>query len=153
MLMEIHDCLNTLLKYETEQECRDLISKFINDNRCQVDFETIKFLIGKDEIIPTVEHYKLLNNKAHKIIHDIMVCDGMEVFVYIKIATSLITQATLTLQHQFKDNIKGANNFIACTRLRELSRALSIYFETGHYETLVKEVNLIRQDIKIIIDL
>ena len=34
-----------------------------------------------------------------------------------------------------------------------LSKALSIYFETGHYEILVKEVNLIRQDIKIIIDL
>lgn len=152
MLIEVHDCLDILLKYETEKECRDLISEFIN-NKCKISSDIIRFLLSKGEIIPTVEHYKLLNNKAHKIIHDIMICDGMEVFVYIKIATSLITQATLTLQHQFKDNIKGANSFIACTRLRELSKALSIYFETGHYETLVKEVNLIKQDIKLIIDL
>lgn len=152
MLMEVHDCLDTLLKYENESDCRELISEFIN-NKCRINSDIIRFLLNKDEVIPAVEHYKLLNNKAHKIIHDIMVCDGMEVFVYIKIATSLITQATITLEHQFKNNIKGANSFITCARLRELSKALSIYFETGHYEILVKEVNLIRQDIKIIIDL
>lgn len=150
MLIELHNCLDTLLKYESE--CQELIGNYIN-NGCIADKEIIKFLISKDEYLPAVEHYKLLNNKAHKIIHDIMICDGMEVFVYIKIATSLITQATLTLQHQFKDNIKGANDFITCTRLRELSKALSIYFETGIYDNLVKEVNLIREDIKIIVDL
>ena len=152
MLIELHNCLDTLLKYENENDCRELISEFIN-NKCKINSDIIRFLLSKNEVIPAVEHYKLLNNKAHKIIHDIMVCNGMEVFVYIKIATSLITQATLTLQHQFKNNIKGANDFITCTRLRELSKALSIYFETGIYDNLVKEVNLIREDIKIIVDL
>lgn len=151
MLIEKHDCYNLLLKYENE--CTDLITEMINNNT-QINDKIIKFLIGKNENLPVVEHYNLLNQKAHKIIKEILNCDGKDVATYIKIATSLITQGTITLEHKFNNSaIKDANNFIKCTRLPELSEALSIYFNTNNFKPLVYEVNNIKKDIKLIIDL
>ena len=150
MLIERHTCYNLLLKYENE--CSTIIKEMINNNT-DVNSEIITFLLGKGESLPVVEHYSLLNKKAHKIIKEIMNCDGKDVATYIKIATSLITQGTITLEHKFKDDIKGSNEFIKCTKLPELSEALSIYFRDNNFKPLVYEVNNIKKDIKLIIDL
>ena len=64
------------------------------------------------------------------------------------ISEQLITQGTITLEHKFKDDIKGANTFIRCTRLPELSEALSLYFSYSNFYPLVEEINLIKKDIK-----
>ena len=31
MLIELHDCLDILLRYETEPECQTLLSEFVNN--------------------------------------------------------------------------------------------------------------------------
>lgn len=151
MLMYKHECLDRLFKYEKDNECKHLIKETVNSD--EPTENVIRFLINQNEDLPVVEHYSLLNKKAHKIIKEIMNCEGKDVATYIKIATSLITQGTITLEHKFKDDIKGANTFIRCTRLPELSEALSLYFSYGNFNPLVEEINLIKKDIKIIINL
>lgn len=151
MLIYKHECLDRLFKYEKDNNCQHLIKETIDND--YPSEKVIKFLVDRNEELPVVEHYSLLNKKAHKIIKEILNCDGKDVATYIKIATSLITQGTITLEHKFKDDIKGANNFIKCTRLPQLSEALSLYFSYGNFNPLVEEINLIKKDIKIIIKL
>lgn len=152
MIINRHDCINLLLKYDNEPECEQLLSNIINNN-VDINSDVLRYLLAKGEYIPVIEHYKLLNNKAHKVIKEILTCEGREVAIYIKIATSLITQGTITLEHKFKDDVKGANRFIAYTRLPELSEALYFYFKEGNFDYLVFEINNIRKDIELILNI
>ena len=96
--------------------------------------------------------YLLLNNKAHKVIKEILCCENKPVSNYIKIATSLITQATITLEHTCQDNIELQNELIESLRLKELSHGLNVYFTTGDYTELVETVLQTRKDVKSILD-
>ena len=74
------------------------------------------------------------------------------VSTYIKIASSLITQATITLEHTCQDDIDKQNELIKNLHLKELTHGLNIYFSTGNYRELVDVVLETRNDIKAILD-
>ena len=57
--------------------------------------------------------------KLHKIISELLRDDSKSACDCIKTITSLITQATITLEKQFND-IEEANEFIECVGLKEL---------------------------------
>lgn len=149
MIINRHDCIELLCNFNDADE---LLNTLMSNPTLSINSEIYKFLTNKNVTLPVAEHYKLLNNKAHKIIKEVMDCEGKDVATYIKIATSLITQATITLEHQFKDDVYNANKFIDNTMLAELSQALYIYFNKGQYEELVNTISIIKKDIKIIIE-
>ena len=151
MLINRHDCIELLMK-QNDIKAEKLLSKLMSDPNLTINKEICDYFIERDLDVPTITHYKHLNNKAHKIIKEVLECDGKDVATYIKMATSLITQATITLEHQFKDNLEGANTFIQNTLLCELSQALYIYFNYNDYTELVNTVDKIRYDIKLILD-
>ena len=151
MLINRHDCIDILIKQNSE-ESEKLLHYLINHQDININKTICKYFVNNNINIPTIEHYKLLNNKAHKVIKEVLECEGKDVATYIKIATSLITQATITLEHQFKNDIEGSNTFIKNTMLCELSQALYLYFNYNDYTELVNVINVIRTDIKMILD-
>ena len=149
MLINRHDCIELLCKFNDSD---NLLNYLILNPDITINKDIYIYLKEKNVSLPVIEHYLLLNNKAHKIIKEILNCEGKDVATYIKIATSLITQATITLEHKFKDNNVEANKFIENTMLSELSQALYVYFNKGQYTELVNVINKIKQDIKLIIN-
>jgi hypothetical protein len=114
--------------------------------------DIVNKLIEKNDKV--CNFYITLNSKAHKIIKEILTCDGKPVSTYIKIATSIITQGTIALEHEFKDehDINEQNEFIECLNLAELSYAISEYFNTGDFSYLVSAVNKNKEDVKLLLD-
>lgn len=150
MLINKHDCYSVLFEMQSQgKNVQEDISKFMK-NHDYVPPVVITYL--KEQNYPTIEFYLRLNNKAHKVIKEILTCDNKPVSNYIKIATSLITQATITLEHTCKDDIQLQNRLIEALYLKELSKALNIYFAEGDYTKLVETVNRIKQDVKLILD-
>lgn len=154
MIISRHDCINKLFELDTPENdniCLPLLSSMLNDPNLIVDSDILSFLLSNNVKLPVVDFYLLLNNKAHPIIKQLLTCDGKEVFYFIKLATSIITQATITLEHQFKDDLVGANQFILYLGLPELSEALGIYFNTGDYASLVNQLEYNKKDVEIIL--
>ena len=151
MLINRHDCIEKLIKCE-DPKADKLLDYLMKNPKEIINKEICKYFIKNKVEIPVIDHYKLLNKKAHKVIKEVLECEGKDVATYIKIATSLITQATITLEHQFKDDVDGANNFIRNTLLCELSQALYLYFNYNDYTELVSVIEDIRNDIKLILD-
>ena len=151
MLINRHDCIEVLM-HRDDHKADTLLNYLINHPEESINKDICKYFIKNNIQIPVIEHYKLLNNKAHKIIKEVLECEGKDVATYIKIATSLITQATITLEHQFKDDVDGANTFIRNTLLCELSQALYLYFNYNDYKELVNVIDKVRYDIKLILD-
>lgn len=150
MLINKHDCYNVLFEMNSKgTDVHEDISKFMK-NPDYIPPIVITHL--KEQNYPTIEFYLRLNNKAHKVIKEILTCENKPVSNYIKIATSLITQATITLEHTCKDDIQLQNQLIEALYLKELSNALNVYFSEGDYSKLVETVNRIRQDVKLILD-
>lgn len=154
MIINRHDCIKELIRLDTDdndKECSPLLNRMLEDTELDIDEEILTFLIKNNVKLPVVDFYLLLNNKAHPIIKQILTCDGKEVFNFIKLATSIITQGTITLEHQFKDDLLGANEFIHNIGLPELSESLSIYFSTGDYSYLISQLDENKRDIEIIL--
>lgn len=150
MLINRHTCYNILFDLQSNGlNVQEDISKFMKQ-RDYIPKCVIQKL--KEQHYPTVEFYLLLNNKAHKVIKEILCCENKPVSNYIKIATSLITQATITLEHTCQDNIELQNELIESLRLKELSHGLNTYFTTGDYTELVETVLQTRNDVKSILD-
>ena len=102
---------------------------------------------------PVVCFYTGLNKKAHKLIKELLTCQGKSVGTYIKIATSIITQGTIAIEHTYdKQDADGQQSFMECLGLRELSSGLAEYFRTGNYTSLVEAVHRNREDVKQILD-
>ena len=151
MLINRHDCIEKLIKCE-DPKADKLLDYLMKNPKEIINKEICQYFIKNKVEIPVIGHYKLLNKKAHKVIKEVLECEGKDVATYIKIATSLITQGTITLEHQFKDDVDGANNFIRNTLLCELSQALYLYFNYNDYTELVSVIGDIRNDIKLILD-
>ena len=149
MLINRHDCIDLLIKRKDTDE---FISYLLNHPEESINYDICQYIIENDIEVPVIDHYRFLNNKAHKVIKEVLESEGKDVATYIKIATSLITQATITLEHQFKDDVKGANDFITNTLLSELSQALYLYFNHNDYSELVNTINKVKNDIKLILD-
>lgn len=154
MIINRHDCIKELIRLDTEEndkECSPLLNRMLEDTELDIDEEILIFLIKNNVKLSVVDFYLLLNNKAHPIIKQLLTCEGKEVFHFIKLATSIITQATITLEHQFENDLFGANQFIHYLGLPELSDALSVYFNTGKYDRLVSQLNNNKKDVEIIL--
>lgn len=99
------------------------------------------------------EFYLRLNNKAHKVIKELLTCEGKPVGSLIKIATSLITQGIITIEHSYNsDDINGQNNFIECVGLKDLADGISEYFSSGNSDILVSAIMNNRADVKLLLD-
>ena len=66
MLIYKHECLDRLFKYEKDNNCQHLIKETIDND--YPSEKVIKFLVDKNEELPVVEHYSLLNKKVKGII-------------------------------------------------------------------------------------
>ena len=120
MLTSRHDCLCIL--NELEKQGIDITE----DIKLAVANKVPKSVVSvlRERKDPVVQFYLTLNNKAHKIIKEILTCDGKPINNYIKIATSIITQSAITLEHCFVDDMDGQNAFIKNMGLENLSRGL-----------------------------
>lgn len=98
------------------------------------------------EPIPAVSFYSMLLSKLHKITVELMRLEPLQVSECIKTATSIITQATITLEKQFKNDQESANEFMDCIGLKSLSKALYVFFTNGNSALLESELNRVRDD-------
>jgi hypothetical protein len=148
MLTSRHECLCIL--NELEKQGIDITE----DIKLAVANKVPKSVVSvlRERKDPVVQFYLTLNNKAHKIIKEILTCDGKPINNYIKIATSIITQSAITLEHCFVDDMDGQNAFIKNMGLENLSRGLYEYFSTGDYTLLVNSVQANKEDVKLILD-
>lgn len=148
MLTSRHECFNILRDLEQEGYNISEDIKVVMQNK------TPKSVVNvlKEQKNPVINFYTMLNNKAHKIIKEILTCDGKPINNYIKIATSIITQSAITLEHCFEDDVDGQNTFIKNMGLENLSKGLYNYFSTGDYTLLVDSVLANKEDVKSILD-
>ena len=150
MLISKHDCYNILFELQSNgNDVHEDLKQFMKSKnytpKCVINYL-------KDSNYPVIEFYLRLNNKAHKIIKEILTCENKPVATYIKIATSIITQATISLEHMNKDDIEQQNVLIDNLHLKELTNALNNYFTTGDYTLLVDTIKESREDVKAILD-
>ena len=149
MIINKHDCFNMLFEIQSKgTDVHHELTELMNNNT--VPKVIIKKL--KEQHYPAIEFYITLNNKAHKIIKEVLCCENKPVSNYIKMATSIITQATITLEHMNPEDIVTQNTLIENLHLPELSKALNIYFTEGNYTPLVNAIKETRTDIKAILD-
>lgn len=98
--------------------------------------------------IPTILFYSMLLSKLHKITVELMRLEPLQVSECIKIATSIITQATITLEKQFVGaDQETVDEFMDCVGLKSLSKALYMFFTNGNSALLESELNRVRDDI------
>lgn len=149
MLTSKHKCYSIL--FNLQNEGIDISNEL---NEVRVDNTTpkvvIRELVKNDDDV--VRFYLNLNNKAHKVIKNILTCDGKPVSEYIKIASSLITQGVITMEHIYQSDVAGQNEFVDCLGLRRLSEGINAYFNTGDYTDLVEAVNQNQTDVKLLLD-
>lgn len=149
MLATKHKCYSIL--FNLQNQGIDISSEL---DEVRVDNTTpkivIKELIKSDDNV--VRFYLNLNNKAHKVIKNILTCEGKPVSEYIKIASSLITQGVITMEHIYQSDVAGQNEFVDCLGLRKLSEGINAYFNTGDYTDLVNSVNQNKTDVKLLLD-
>ena len=104
--------------------------------------------IHKQHKIPVIEFYSMLHKKLHKIVTEVLDNRPRPLSECIKTVTSIITQATITLEKQFSNaTVKESNEFIHCVGLETLSEALYKFFNTGDSTMLQAEINRVREDI------
>ena len=104
--------------------------------------------IHQQNKIPVIEFYSMLSKKLHKIVKEVLDNRPRPISECIKTTTSIITQATITLEKQFSNaTVKESNEFIACVGLEQLSEALHIFFKTGNSTPMQEEINRVREDI------
>lgn len=150
MLISKHDCYNVLFDLQAQGvDVHEDLSKLMK-NPNYVPTCVVQHL--KEQNYPTIDFYLRLNNKAHKVIKEVLTCKNKPVSNYIKIATSLITQATITIEHTCQEDIQLQNKLIESLYLKDLTSALNVYFTSGKYEPLVDTVLKVRQDVKTILD-
>ena len=96
--------------------------------------------------ILTINFYSLLLSKLHKITTNLMRLNPLQLSECIKTATSIITQATITLEKHSKNDLDTSDEFIRCIGLPNLSKSIYIFFSTGNSELLESELNRVRED-------
>ena len=148
MLANKHKCF--VILHELQNSGVDVKQYIIDIENGIIPKIVVEELVKQNDNV--CSFYLRLNNKAHKIIKEILTCEDKPVSTYIKIATSIITQATIALEHLYENDINGQNEFIDCLHLKELSNAISEYFSTGNFNYLVDAVNMNKEDIKLLLD-
>lgn len=148
MLTNKHECY--LILNEMKNNGVD-VTDALNEVMCGITPKlVVNELVERDDNV--VNFYLNLNKKAHKIIKEILTCDGATVGTYVKIATSLITQSVITMEHLYENDVEGQNHFMECIGTARLAEALAHYFNTGEYDELIEAVNINKRDVKSILD-
>lgn len=122
----------------------DLIRNYLDSNNIDID---VILKLHRIKPILTVEFYLFLLNKLHKITTNLMRLDPLPLSECVKTATSIITQATITLEKHSKNDLDISDEFIKCVGLSSLSKSLYIFFSTGNSDLLESELSRIREDI------
>lgn len=149
MIITKHNCYKILFQMQEDgMDVHKELKSLLNSD--QIPLIIIKKL--KDENDPVISFYLHLNNKAHKIIKEILNCDGKPVANYIKIATSIITQSIISIEHQFTDNINDQNVFIKNLGIEQLSKGLYDYFSTSDPTNLIISVQNCKNDLQAILN-
>ena len=149
MLTTKHECYSILHELqESGSDVTDALNEVLTKNA--VPKIVVKELVKRED--PVSMFYLNLNKKAHKVIKELLTCEGKPVSNYIKIATSLITQGVITGEHVYTSDVDGQNDFFECLGLKQLSDGINIYFNTGDYSKLVEAVNQNRLDVKSLLD-
>ena len=123
-----------------------VINKTLNENALVILYKE-KELDNK-----VVDFYQYLIKKIHKIYKELLRDEPKTACECIKTITSLITQATITLEKQFNNDVELANEFITCIGLKELSQALYTYFNKGDISDIEKELSRVKEDLIFIED-
>ena len=147
MLTTKHECYSIL--YDKEQHGEDVTEQLKEVVNKVTPKLVVEELIKRND--PVVEFYTRLNGKAHKIIKEILMCEGKDVATYIKIATSIITQSVIALEHM-ECTVNEQNHFINCLGIIDLAEGISTYYKTGDFIPLTEAVERNRQDVKSILD-
>lgn len=150
MIITKHECYKILFSLQEEGvDIQDDLRQLLTSN--DIPVTVIKKLKTLNN--PIITFYMYLNNKAHKIIKELLNCDGKSVAVYIKIATSIITQAIITIEHQFVESTKEEQNtFINNLGINCLSEGLCEYFKYGNAQPLIEAVQGCKVDLLIILN-
>lgn len=145
-----------MLTYNAELGLDNYISSYINNGEICTD-ALIKIYNYSQPALDnnkTLLFYKFLINKLHKIFTELLDDSPKTVCQCIKTITSIITQATITLEKQFgHEDLESANEFIDCVGLKDLSNALYIYFSTGDISEVENQLERVRQDIIFVKDI
>jgi hypothetical protein len=153
MILTKHDCLVALseMNFIDDEKHKEIVDRVIREN---VPPKELIESFKSDKTNDIVNFYMNLNSKAHKIIKEILTCEGKPISNYIKIATSIITQGIIAIEHLYSDdnNTDRQNNFIECLGLNDLSKGIYEYFNTGNADLLIQSVNNNRNDVKLILD-
>ena len=147
MLTTKHECYSIL--YDKEQQGVDVteqLKEVVNNVTPKL---VVRQLIERND--PVVEFYTRLNTKAHKIRKEILTCEGKDVATYIKIATSIITQSVIALEHM-DCSVQEQNHFVNCLGITDLADGISTYYKTGDFIPLTQAVERNKQDVKSILD-
>lgn len=119
----------------------------IRDYLIYKDIDTDVLLkLHEAEPLLTIEFYSFLLNKLHKITTNLLRLEPLQVSECIKTATSIITQATITLEKHSKGNTEMSDEFIQCVGLPSLAKSIYVLFSTGKSEMLESELNRVRDD-------
>lgn len=130
-----------------ELDLSDAISNFISN--CEVDNDILlKIYNYEEKSNDVIDFYKFLIDKLHKIITELLSDSPKTACQCIKTITSLITQATITLEKHFDaDNLEAANEFMDCVGLKELSNSLTEYFSKGDLSEIENQLLRVKNDI------
>ena len=131
-------------RISTLDNSNDLIRDYLATNT--VDTE-ILVKLHQEQPIPIISFYSMLLSKLHKITTELLRREPLQVSECIKTATSIITQATITLEKQFVNDSDSANEFMECTRLKHISKALYVFFSLGESKLLESELDKVRDDL------
>lgn len=152
MLVDTHDCYMILSDLEKRgTDVSDAIRDFLKTSN--VPKIVVEELVKRKD--PVAMFYLNLNNKAHKIIKELLKSgnDETSIATYLKLATSIVTQGIIAIEHVYgSSDVEEQNRFIECIGLKELTYSLSIYFKTGDYKPLVSAINNNRTDVKALLD-
>ena len=135
-----------LSENEIRSDLKDNVTDFMSSGN--KDYSSIISLYSNSKICKnyTIEFYKFLIKKLHKIVTELLSEEPKTACECIKTITSIITQATITIEKQF-DNLEDVNEFIECVGLRELSNSLFVYFSTSDLSEIEKQLMRVRNDI------
>lgn len=151
MLANSHDCYTILVELEQSGiDVTDALHEVLREQR--VPKIVVDELVKRED--PVAMFYLNLNNKAHKIIKELLTSDGTSpIGTYLKLATSIITQGIIAIEHVFDaSDVSGQNRFIECLGLKEISEGLSIYFTTADIVPLINTISRNKQDVKLLLD-
>lgn len=148
MIIDRHDCIQTLIEMQnngidTEKELAEYIQDDSVIPSCVIDYL-------RENNNSIIAFYDRLNNKSHKIIKELFDSnsDTTTKVQCVKLATSIITQAMIMMEHEMRDDVEKQNEFMKNIGIKSLSKGLCDYFNSNNAFGLIEAIQSNRRDIK-----